>query len=102
VEIQIDQIVLVVHQAVAPLLVDHQVVVHLHHVHLDQIQIVAVKIYRRAVVLLHVRVHQVAIAKGVMQMIRVEFVQRLWIAINHVYVREFSNQIFQKMSLAKS
>jgi hypothetical protein len=85
-EIQIDQRILVVHLAV-----------DLHHDHLVQIQIVVAKIYQRAVAHHLDQVCQVEIAKGAMQMIRGEFVQRQWIAINHDCVREFLSQIFLKM-----
>ena len=131
-EIQIDQVILAVHQAVVLHLVDrhlviHQVAAHLpvdhrlvqvpltrlvaHHDqiqvdlrpdHPGQIQIVVVKIYQRAVVHLLDLAHQVEIAKVAMQMIRAEFVPPHWIAINHDYVREFLNQIFPKMLLGKN
>ena len=131
-EIQIDQIIPVVHHLVDHLLVVHQAVVHLrvlvhqvrdhhvrvlltllvalhvliqadlHHDHRDRIQIDDAKIYRRAVVHLPDRVHLAEIAKAAMQMIRVEFAQLQWIAINRVYVQEFLNQIFPKMLRVKN
>jgi hypothetical protein len=67
--------------------------------HLDQILNVAAKTYP------HVVVHQIAQelhVKHVMAQILVVHVLRRWIAINHVCVHEFLNQIFQKMLLAKS
>ena len=63
--------------------------VDLHHDHQDRIQIAVVKIYRRAVVQHLGRVHRGETAKGAMQMIHVEFVQRQWIVINQDYVQEF-------------
>jgi hypothetical protein len=131
-EIQIDQIIPVVHlaaalhqadhllvvrQAVDHLLVDHHhdqvllillvaqhvlIQLDLHHDHRDQIQIAAAKIYQHAVVHLLDQVRQVEIAKGAMQMIRAVFARRLWIAINQDCVREFLNQIFLKMLQVKN
>jgi hypothetical protein len=74
----------------------------LHHDHQDQIQIDVVKTYRRAVVHLLDQVHRGEIAKDAIQMIRVDFARRQWIAINQGYVREYLNQIFPKMSLVKN
>ena len=116
-EIQIDQIILVAHQAVAHLPDVHRrdqvlltLLAALHvlsrvDLHLDlpdRIQIDVVKIYQRVVVHLLDQVHQVEIAKDAMQMIRAEFVPPQWIAINQDCVREFLNQIFLKMLLAKN
>jgi hypothetical protein len=110
--IQVDQIIPAVHLLAArhhaQVLVTLLVVPHaliqrdLHRVHQDQIQIDVAKIYRRAVVHLLDQVRQVEIAKGEMPMIRAVFAQRLWIAINHDCVREFSSQIFLKMLQVKN
>jgi hypothetical protein len=104
--IQVDLVTLVAHLLVAHHQVDHQaddhpLDVHLHD-HQDQIQIAVVKIYRRVAVHLLDQVHQVEIAKVAMQMIRAEFVPPQWIAINQDCAREFLNQIFLKMLLAKN
>ena len=126
-EIQIDLIIPVAHLLVVHLLVvhlpaAHLLVVHLHdrvpltllvaqrvliqvdlhRAHQDQIQIDVVKICRRAVVHQLDQVRQVEIAKDAMQMIRAEFAQHQWIAINRDCVREFLNQIFLKMLQVKN
>jgi hypothetical protein len=125
--IQIGQRTQVVHQAVVLHQVDHQAVVlhrvldhhdqvqltrlvvqrvliqlDLHQDHQDQIQIAVAKIYQRAVVHHLDQVRQVEIAKAAMQVIRAEFVQHQWIAINHGYVQEFLSQIFRKMLQVKN
>jgi hypothetical protein len=60
---------------------------------------VVVKTFRHVVVQQVVRVHRV---KHVMAQIHAGQDLRRWIAINHVCVHEFLNQIFLKMLLAKS
>jgi hypothetical protein len=58
-----------------------------------------VKIFRHVVVLQAVQVRHV---KLVMAQIHAGLDLRRWNEINHVYVHEFLNQIFQKMLRAKS